>query len=194
MLLTGTLLLAEAAATQPGPAVQRRPDFDPKDVVRQVRQMPDEKFLRPGLQEHRGISPTMTRPAQDSPTPDPGPPTPFFDEGEFTIDTSIAHVGAPGFEEYPALAFGGADFLVTWTGYRDGLCSDICSARISPAGVVFDRQNAGYRAELLDISCREVMELNSGPNDVSRLAPGVHFVRSADGSQRSAVSKVVIQR
>jgi hypothetical protein len=50
---------------------------------------------------------------------------------------------------------------------------------------------------LLDISGRKVLDLTPGPNDVSRLAPGVYFVR--DGSQAStsppqAVRKIVIQR
>jgi len=32
------------------------------------------------------------------------------------------------------------------------------------------------RAVLLDVSGRKAMELQPGPNDVSRLAPGVYFV------------------
>jgi len=53
---------------------------------------------------------------------------------------------------------------------------------------------------LLDISGRKVMELHPGPNDVSRLAPGVYFVRSAVCGERSAargrgeVRKVVLTR
>ena len=50
---------------------------------------------------------------------------------------------------------------------------------------------------LLDISGRKVLDLHPGPNDVSRLAPGVYFVRSepsAVGRQPFAVRKVVIQR
>jgi len=52
--------------------------------------------------------------------------------------------------------------------------------------------------ELLDISGRKVLDLQPGPNDVSRLAPGVYFVRerSAAGGRPSAVSvrKVVVTR
>ena len=46
---------------------------------------------------------------------------------------------------------------------------------------------------LLDISGRQVLELRPGANDVSRLAPGVYFVRAANLGQ-SAVSchKVVV--
>jgi hypothetical protein len=59
------------------------------------------------------------------------------------------------------------------------------------------------RAVLLDIGGRKVMELVPGPNDVSRLAPGVYFVReqalgysqlSDSPLALSAVTKVVISR
>jgi len=44
------------------------------------------------------------------------------------------------------------------------------------------RTSSGYvpaTAALLDAAGRKVMELRAGPNDVSRLAPGVYFLRSA---------------
>ena len=48
---------------------------------------------------------------------------------------------------------------------------------------------------LLDIGGRQVMALKPGANDVSRLAPGVYFVREAQAqAQAQAVRKVVIQR
>jgi hypothetical protein len=50
------------------------------------------------------------------------------------------------------------------------------------------------RGELLDVSGRRVLDLKPGANDVSCLAPGVYFVRSADGGRRSSVSKVVLAR
>lgn len=48
---------------------------------------------------------------------------------------------------------------------------------------------------LLDISGRKVLDLTPGSNDVSRLAPGVYFVRALN-CELSAVSchKVVVQR
>uniref|UniRef100_A0A7C4CC02 Bulb-type lectin domain-containing protein n=1 Tax=candidate division WOR-3 bacterium TaxID=2052148 RepID=A0A7C4CC02_UNCW3 len=54
-------------------------------------------------------------------------------------------------------------------------------------------------SELLDISGRKVLGLHPGANDVSRLRPGVYFVRSglsAVGREPSAVSchRIVIQR
>jgi hypothetical protein len=49
---------------------------------------------------------------------------------------------------------------------------------------------------LLDISGRKVLDLNPGPNDVSRFAAGVYFVRLASGAGRgaSSVNKVVLAR
>jgi hypothetical protein len=52
-----------------------------------------------------------------------------------------------------------------------------------------------HPSSLLDISGRKVLELHSGANDVSGLAPGVYFVRAV-GGKLSAVScqKVVLTR
>ena len=52
------------------------------------------------------------------------------------------------------------------------------------------------RAELLDIAGRKVLDLAPGPNDVSRLAPGVYFVCPASGVKRdaSSVRRVVLTR
>jgi len=56
---------------------------------------------------------------------------------------------------------------------------------------VDSRQNTGYRAELLDAAGRMVMSLKAGANDVSKLAPGVYFVRGAQ-AQAQDVRRVVI--
>ena len=57
------------------------------------------------------------------------------------------------------------------------------------------RQQTGYRAELLDVSGRKVMDLRVGDNDIRQLAPGVHFIREAQAqAQAQAVRKVVITR
>jgi len=62
-------------------------------------------------------------------------------------------------------------------------------------GAVDSRQNTGYRAELLDAAGRKVAGLHAGANDVSRLAPGVYFVRGAQAqAQAQAVRKVIISR
>jgi len=51
---------------------------------------------------------------------------------------------------------------------------------------------------LLDISGRKVMDLSPGPNDISRLSPGVYFVKEESpripGSEGPSVRKIAIQR
>jgi len=69
---------------------------------------------------------------------------------------------------------------------------------------VDSRQHTAYRAGLLDVSGRSVMTLKPGPNDVSRLAPGVYFIRSGPSAvsrepsagfrQPSTVTKVVLTK
>ncbi|HTW91448.1 MAG TPA: hypothetical protein VMH22_07025 [bacterium] len=57
--------------------------------------------------------------------------------------------------------------------------------------------DGGRRGQLLDAAGRSVVELYSGANDVSRLAPGVYFVREAQaqaGRNAAAVTKVVITK
>jgi hypothetical protein len=56
-------------------------------------------------------------------------------------------------------------------------------------------QNTGYRTDLLDIGGRKVTELYAGANDVSRVPPGVYFVRDGHAqTQGQAVRKVVVTR
>jgi len=53
------------------------------------------------------------------------------------------------------------------------------------------------RAVLLDITGRKAFDLHPGPNDVSRLAPGVYFVRSqpqASSFKPQAIWKVVLTK
>jgi photosystem II stability/assembly factor-like uncharacterized protein len=61
---------------------------------------------------------------------------------------------------------------------------------------IHNRNCVGHSASLLDASGRRVLDLHPGPNDVSRLAPGVYFVRSASGVMREAlgVRKVLVTR
>jgi hypothetical protein len=47
---------------------------------------------------------------------------------------------------------------------------------------------------LLDIAGRKVLDLHPGPNDVSRLAPGVYFVQRKLKQQAQSVSKIVVTR
>jgi len=52
------------------------------------------------------------------------------------------------------------------------------------------------QTSLFDMTGRQVMALRPGANDVSRLSPGVYFLRRASGTERgaSSVTKVVIAR
>jgi len=57
-------------------------------------------------------------------------------------------------------------------------------------GEVGSRQNTGYRGDLLDINGRKVLDLHPGANDVSRLSPGVYFVRT----EPLAITKIVLTK
>jgi len=62
-------------------------------------------------------------------------------------------------------------------------------------GAVDSRQDTAYGAELLDVSGRTVLNLHSGANDVSRLAPGVYFIRevpTASTPRSQVVRKVIV--
>ncbi len=64
-------------------------------------------------------------------------------------------------------------------------------------GAVDSRQETEYRAELLSIAGRKVLDLKAGANDVSVLAPGVYFIREGLGTrgERSGKTrKVVVAR
>jgi len=122
----------------------------------------------------------------------------------------------------PSVAPGGGAVHVVWTESRDGNPevyykrdpsgsvglaeprSPAPGRGRTAAAVVRDvlrmnglEANSGWRAGLLDISGREVLELHAGDNDVRRLAPGVYFVvhaglrlQSGNGSN----AKVIVTR
>ena len=95
------------ATTEPSAAA--RPAFDPNDVVRQVR-------AARSMPSAGGCE----RPS---------------DSTEFLIDTSIARLPAQSSQSLPAVAFGGANFLVVWQDERGGVIS---GARVTPQGTVLD--------------------------------------------------------
>jgi aminopeptidase N len=47
---------------------------------------------------------------------------------------------------------------------------------------------------LLDVSGRKVLALHAGPNDISRLAPGVYFVQTTAGVIHASTSRVAVMR
>jgi len=60
---------------------------------------------------------------------------------------------------------------------------------------VGSRQYSACRAKLIDAAGRNVLDLHAGANDVSRLSPGVYFVREAQAqAQVQAVWRVVISK
>jgi hypothetical protein len=61
---------------------------------------------------------------------------------------------------------------------------------------VFLNHRVSASTVMLDISGRKVLDLYPGANDISRLAPGVYFVRSAPGvvGEASSVARVIISR
>jgi hypothetical protein len=61
-----------------------------------------------------------------------------LDGSEFLVDTSITLVPAPDYQENPAVAFDGANFLVVWEDCRNGNDYDIYGARVTPSGTLLD--------------------------------------------------------
>jgi hypothetical protein len=47
---------------------------------------------------------------------------------------------------------------------------------------------------LLDATGRHVLDLRSGPNDVSGLAPGVYFLRLSVGARPGPLAKLIVAR
>jgi len=139
----------------------------------------------------------------------------------WSIDTALTRT--PDYWSVsPCVAALGTAVHIAWTDFRDSEQGEIYYMRnLSSSGIA---ENVSYRASgpgtaallvrdvlwlslarglkpqvtsrLLDIAGREVLELHAGANDVSRLAPGVYFIRSASGVERGAsdVNKVVIGR
>ncbi|MBM3322684.1 YncE family protein [candidate division WOR-3 bacterium] len=69
-------------------------------------------------------------------------------------------------------------------------------ATVARGVLVLPRASLGHgSALLLDSSGRQVLELTVGVNDVSRLAPGVYFIRQSRASARvQAAGKVILNR
>ena len=100
-------------------AVAVEPGFDPKDIVRQLREPRGGK--EPACHSERRRS----------------SPESSVDGGEFLIDTSVTYIPVPGNQGVPAVAFDGTNFLMVWDDHRSSDC-DIFAARVTPAGRVLD--------------------------------------------------------
>ena len=59
-------------------------------------------------------------------------------DGTVLDPSGILVSAAADYQSYPAVAFGGANYLVTWMDYRGGTDYDIYAARVTPAGTVLD--------------------------------------------------------
>ena len=60
------------------------------------------------------------------------------DDGEFLVDTSVQYIAAPGYQEDPAVAFDGTNFLVVWVDWVSDSSSGVYATRVSPQGTVLD--------------------------------------------------------
>jgi len=66
----------------------------------------------------------------------------------------------------------------------------VVRGRLNLQSSIFNLQSA----ELMDAAGRRVMKLVAGENDVSRLAPGVYFLREATGAWRATTTRLTIIR
>jgi len=103
-----TLLALIALSVAGSASAQRRPDFDPREVVRQVR-------------GQGSVSRLVSEPSK----------------GEFLIDTTAVYIPAPGGERVPAVASDGVNFLAVWVDERF-TGGDLSAARVSQNGVLLD--------------------------------------------------------
>jgi len=128
VIITAVCLLTSVPFARPGP----EPAFDPRAVVRHVRQA--------GRCQCPTVPDSRREPGHAASSHRPVPaPVSGFDDGEFLIDTSVVVVFAPDDQSEPAVAFDGANFLVVWEDCRSG--SDYCDiygARVTPQGTVLD--------------------------------------------------------
>ena len=95
----------------------------------------------------------------------------------------VRRLGRPGVEDAPNVQVRATNSLPTVVRSVLFLPEEVGGERVAVSG------------HLLDISGRKVLDLRPGANDVSRLTPGVYFVREAQAqAQAQAVLKVVVTR
>ena len=107
--------------------------------------------------------------------------------------------------DMPLIAFSNANGIFLATGDMVGVAEKIPQVVCEPPrlptvvrGVLSLPLAAGRLPlnALIDISGRKVLDLRAGPNDVSRIAPGVYFIfeQAEADAQRSAINRVVLVR
>jgi len=123
-------------------------------------------------------------------------------DGNGFADAGEAIVEGPGGEIYvagtSAIAYGNSDIVVICLEPPAGVAEENGAAlrfrQPVPSVVRGQMVLAGTsQAALLDISGRKVLDLRPGQNNLGRIAPGVYFVRPANGGGQ-AMSRVVVQR
>jgi len=123
---------------------------------------------------------------------------PLEDQAATSNNLGLGTPFAGNLEVYPVYRIGLA------VGVEESPRPQAASFKLEPTivrGVLFlpgdRRPETGDRAVLLDIAGRKVMRLKPGTNDVSRLCPGVYFVRgpeAVDGRPIACVRKVVLTK
>lgn len=84
-------------------------------------------------------------------------------------------------------------------GVKEAPCAEVRAANPMPSfvhGVLFLPEASSHKpraASLLDTTGRIVAELRPGANDVSRLSPGVYFIREVQ-AQAQAVRKIIVTK
>ena len=127
----------------------------------------------------------------------------FLTRREFPVDVPVWHT--------PSAVARGEDTVVTaamaWIDSMAAAVVEMPNAEVRPTsvgptvvrGVLFLAKASSRElqaASLLDVGGRKVMGLRPGANDVSRLPPGVYFVRDAAGGERpgTGVRRMVVAR
>jgi hypothetical protein len=121
----------------------------------------------------------------------------YYDTPRSACDLAVA-------DDYVYVAHGDAGLRIHQfygeVGVEEARRPTRCGSQSSPAivrGVLFlppsSSVERGASSVLLDAAGRRVVVLHAGANDVSRLAPGVYFVRGVQ-AQEQVVRKVIVTR
>ena len=132
-------------------------------------------------------------------SPDAGANWQEMNEGLAVRAVNCLESGGPGGVALFAGTAGGAVYEYSFpTGVDEGAvvkaiapCAAVVRGLLAIPQSAF--RNPHSAVVLLDVTGRKALDLHPGANDVSRLVPGVYFVRMAEGGPRPATRKVVIE-